>query len=119
MNDFKKLKVWERSINLTVEIYKLTNKFPDEERFGLVAQLRRASISIPSNIAEGAGRNSNKEFNNFLGYAGGSSCEIESQLIIAEKLNYVENKDLEIINKEVNEIRSMIFGLKNSLNTSN
>jgi len=119
MNDFKKLKVWERSIDLTVNIYKITENFPDEEKFGLTNQLRRASVSISSNIAEGAGRNSSKEFNNFLGYAGGSSCEVETQLVIAERLEYIKNKELEIINKEVNEIRSMIFGLKKSLNTSN
>jgi len=115
MNDFKKLKVWERAIDFAVNVYNLTNKFPSEEKYGLTNQLRRASISVPSNIAEGAGRNSNKEFNNFLGFAGGSSCEIETQLIIAKRLNYIETKELENFSEEINEIRSMVFGLKKSI----
>lgn len=118
MNDFKKLKVWKRAIDFSVSIYELTENFPSEEKFGLTNQLRRAAVSISSNIAEGAGRNSKKEFNHFLGYSGGSSCEVETQLIIAEKLKYISKIELENSSKEINEIRSMIFGLKKRLNTS-
>ena len=75
MNQFKNLKVWQASVDLAVEVYSITSKFPDKERFGLVSQINRSVVSIPSNIAEGAGRNSKKEFNNFLGIASGSLSE--------------------------------------------
>jgi four helix bundle protein len=83
---FKELVVWQRAIELTVAVYKLTSSFPDSERFGLTSQLRRASVSIASNIAEGYGRSTKGEYLQFLGHARGSKCEVETQLIIAEKL---------------------------------
>ena len=92
MNQFKNLKVWQRAIDLVVQVYELTSKFPDKEKFGLTNQINRCSVSIVSNIAEGAGRNSKKEFNNFLGIALGSTCELETQLIIANKLNILQKK---------------------------
>ncbi len=89
MNQYKNLKVWQRAIELVVIIYKQTDKFPDKEKYGLVTQMNRCAVSIASNIAEGAGRNSNKEFHNFLGITLGSSCELETQLTIANKLDYI------------------------------
>src|SRR5690606_31265320 len=83
MNNLKELKIWNRAMELAVQVYKATETFPAEEKFGLTSQSRRAAVSIPSNIAEGAGRNSVKEFNNFLGIANGSSYELQTQLIIA------------------------------------
>ncbi|MFV0148627.1 four helix bundle protein [Empedobacter falsenii] len=96
MNDIqshKDLKVWQESMILVEEVYRLTSNFPKEELFGLVSQMRRASISIPSNIAEGAGRKSKKEFIHFLYIALGSLNEIETQLEISKRLNYISNLD--------------------------
>lgn len=87
-DSFKDLIVWQRAIELTVAIYKLTASFPDSERFGLTNQLRRASISVASNIAEGYGRSTKGEYLLFLGHARGSNCEVETQLVIAEALGF-------------------------------
>jgi four helix bundle protein len=115
MHKFKELNVWQKSVDLAVEVYSLTKKFPAVERFGLVTQLNRSAVSIPSNIAEGAGRNSNNEFNHFLGITIGSSYELETQLIISEKLNFVGNEELNILLKKVNDVQNMAYGLKSSL----
>ncbi len=84
MHNLKELKIWNKAIDLTVDVYKATASFPSEERYGLTSQARRSAVSIPSNIAEGAGRNSNKEFSNFLGIANGSSYELQTQLVIKQ-----------------------------------
>jgi four helix bundle protein len=111
----KDLKVWQESMDLVVEIYKLTKFFPKEEQFGLTSQMRRSSISIPSNIAEGAGRKGSKEFNRFLYIALGSLAEIETQLEIAYRLNYIENNSE--INEKIIYIRRMLTKLIKSLNS--
>jgi four helix bundle protein len=85
-DSFKDLVVWQRAIQLTVAVYKLTSSFPASERFGLTNQLRRASVSVASNIAEGYGRSTRGEYLLFLGHARGSNCEVETQLVIAEAL---------------------------------
>ena len=108
MNNFKNLKVWQESINLAVDIYKLTKTFSPDERFGLISQMNRCVISVSSNIAEGCGRNNPKEFRQFLGIAQGSACELESQLIISNKLEFVTDKDLEILTVKLNHIQNMI-----------
>jgi len=95
MNNLKELKIWNKAINLAVDVYKATSTFPTDERYGLISQSRRAAVSIPSNIAEGAGRNSVKEFNNFLGIANGSSYELQTQLVIANKLAILESEILD------------------------
>jgi len=95
-------------------IYKVTETFPDNEKFGLISQIRRAAISIPSNIAEGAGRNSPKEFIQFLGVAQGSIAELETQLIIARNLNYID-KDYDEVMQELDGISKMIVGLIKSI----
>ena len=89
MNDYKKLEVWKESVNLVTEIYFLTNNFPEREKFGFINQINRSAVSIPSNIAEGAGRISKNEFVQFLGYAIASSYELETQLIIAFNLKFI------------------------------
>jgi four helix bundle protein len=89
MHNFKELKVWQKGVDFTLNIYKATATFPKEEKFGLVSQIAKSAASIPSNIAEGAGRNGYEEFNNFPGIAPGSTFEIETQLIIAKKLTYI------------------------------
>jgi four helix bundle protein len=115
MNQYKNLKVWQKAMDLVVEVYKKTDKFPDKERFGLISQINRCAVSMPSNIAEGAGRNSSKEFNNFLGITLGSSCELETQLMIAQKLGYIKEKELEEFNLAIEEIQKMIVGLQRNI----
>ena len=83
-----KLEVWKRSLHFVTKIYKITAKYPNEEKFGLVSQMRRAAVSIPSNIAEGAARNSKKEFINFLHIAQGSAAELETQILISRNLEF-------------------------------
>ncbi|MGV0995947.1 four helix bundle protein [Empedobacter falsenii] len=114
MNNYKDLLVWQKSIDYTILVYSILKSFPKEEMYSLTSQIKRSLISIPSNIAEGAGRNSKKEFNQFLSIALASSFELETQLIIALKLNYIENDECL---KELNHIQNMIAKLKNSLNT--
>lgn len=115
MNQFKNLKVWQASVDLAVEVYSITSKFPDKERFGLVSQINRSVVSIPSNIAEGAGRNSKKEFNNFLGIASGSLSELETQLIISNKLNYLSDETLSVVIEKIHPIHKMIYSLQKKL----
>ena len=115
MNKFKELKIWQESIDLAVEIYKLTKPFPAEERFGLVSQINRSVISISSNIAEGAGRNNDKEFRHFLGIALGSACELESQLVVSNKLCLISEEELKQQTDKLNYIQNMINKLIKSL----
>ncbi len=115
MRPHHKLDVWRKGIDFVAEIYNITRKLPKDETFGLVSQMRRAAISIPSNIAEGAGRNSKKEFNNFLSIALGSALELETQLIISEKLGYLDDKVLNNMLECLNNICKMLIGLRKSL----
>lgn len=118
MRDFKKLDIWKNGIELVKQVYQLSDKLPSEEKFGLKSQITRACVSIPSNIAEGCSRNSEIEFKRFLEIAIGSLFEVETQLIISKELEFIEEKDLEIIfsliNKEAKMINSLIRKIKNS-----
>ena len=116
MNNYKELKVWQKSIDLAADIYEITKYFPKEEIYGLTSQIRRSSVSIASNIAEGAGRNSVKDFNNFLGISYGSSCELDTQLIVAQKISLIDDPILNATQKKIDEIQKMIWSLKKSLN---
>ncbi len=116
MNRFKELKVWQKSIDMTTKVYQLMDAFPNSEKFGLISQITRCAVSIPSNIAEGAGRNSSKEFNQFLGISLGSSFELETQLIIAHNLTYISKDNLSQLSQNLVEIQSMIIGLQRSIN---
>ncbi|MDH4164016.1 MAG: four helix bundle protein [Nitrospirota bacterium] len=107
------LDVWKRSIELVVEIYKVTDTFPRHEVYGLTQQMRRAAVTIPSNIAEGAARKSSKEFIQFLSTAQGSIAELETQLIIADKLKYL--KQASVLLKELNELSLMTAGLQGTI----
>jgi four helix bundle protein len=112
---YRDLEVWKLSLNLVEEIYKATARFPASENYGLSQQIRRAAVSIPSNIAEGQFRNSPKEFKQFLSIALGSSAELETQLIIANKVNYLS---MEVFNALINTleiIMKMLKKLSNSL----
>lgn len=114
MHNFKELKIWNKSIDLATEIYKATSKFPSDEKFGLIPQMRRCAVSMPSNIAEGAGRNTNGEFRQFLGIANGSSFELYTQLILSNKLKLIDDDALNPILKEIDEIQKMNFKLQES-----
>ena len=109
----KDLDVWNRSVDLVLKIYELTKELPENEKFGLISQIKRSAISIPSNIAEGAGRSSTKEFVRFIDIANGSLSELETQLIIIEKLDFCEAQ--QIIDQDLLIIRKMLYRLKKSL----
>jgi len=119
MNNLKELKIWNKAIVLAVDVYKATSTFPTDERFGLISQARRAAVSIPSNIAEGAGRNSVKEFNNFLGIANGSSYELQTQLIIANKLAILESEILDPLLTQIDELQKMTYSFQQMLEKKN
>jgi four helix bundle protein len=116
MHDYKKLDVWNLTIELVTEVYRITDSFPKTEVYAITTQIRRSAVSIPSNIAEGAGRKSEGQFKVFLGYAYGSSCEFETQLIISEKLKYIDSEALNILSKKIASIQNMIYKLIESLN---
>jgi len=115
MNNLKELKIWNKAIDLAVDVYKATSTFPNDERFGLTSQSRRSAISIPSNIAEGAGRNSIKEFNHFLGIANGSSYELQTQLVIANRLAILESEILDPLLAQIDELQKMTYGFQQML----
>jgi four helix bundle protein len=117
MRNFKQLRVWQDAISVVECIYQLTAEFPGQEKYGLVSQLRRCAVSVPSNIAEGCGRTSDPDFARFLDVANGSAFELETQLIIAQKL-YPEYLPADLHSTLLDEVRSIqkrIFGLQKSL----
>lgn len=115
MRDYKKYNVWELGHEVTLEIYKLTNTFPKDENFGLTSQMRRASSSIPANIAEGCGRESDAEFKRFLIISQGSASELEYFTILAKDLEYILEKDFRIIHDIVNKVRRSLNKLISKL----
>ncbi|MFM2307278.1 MAG: hypothetical protein RLZZ367_1947 [Bacteroidota bacterium] len=119
MHNYRELKIWQRSINVTVDVYKVTSVFPVDERYGLTSQVRRAVVSVASNIAEGAGRNTNGEFIHFLGISIGSSFEVVTQLIIAKELQLVSEESIEPILRELDELQKMTYGFIETLKNSN
>ena len=117
VRDYKDLIVWQNGIDIVSKIYSITDHFPKNEIFGLTNQLRRASVSVPSNIAEGHIRDSDKEFSRFLNIALGSLAELETQLLIAKNLGYLKIEDFEgLLPKIITEIKQII-ALRNSLKT--
>ena len=118
MRDFKKLDIWKNGIQLVKQVYLLSDKLPSEEKFGLRSQLTRAAVSVPSNIAEGCSRNSEIEFKRYLEIAIGSLFEVETQLIIAQELEFIKPQELEdifiLVQKEGKMINSLINKIKNS-----
>ena len=111
MRPHQKLDAWSKSDDLVVEVYKATESFPKEERYGLTSQMRRAGISIPANIAEGAGRYSQKEFAHFLSNAQGSASELETELIIAHRLGYLSEALFSKLITELQRIGRLVTGL--------
>lgn len=111
MRPHEQLDVWKKSVDFSVEVYRATESFPKDERFGLISQIRRAAVSIAANIAEGAGRRSDKEFLNFLSMSQGSASEVETELLIAHKLGYLTDADFQSLMQRMDEIGRMITGL--------
>jgi four helix bundle protein len=112
---FKSLEVWQLSKDLTATIYAVTENFPTKEQFGLTAQIRRAAISIISNIAEGSAKGSNADFARFIAIAQGSIAELEAQLIIANEIKYLDNKIFNELCQKITTIGKMLKGLKSSI----
>lgn len=115
MRSHEKLDVWRKSVDFVVKIYRMTEKFPSDERFGLTSQIRRASVSIPANIAEGAARESDKEFLRFLSIAQGSASEVETELLIANRLGFLPDENHIAARAALDEIGRMAMGLANHL----
>jgi four helix bundle protein len=111
MRPHHKLDAWKQAINLVVDVYKATESFPKEERYGLTSQIRRAAVSIPANIAEGAGRYSNREFAHFLSNAQGSASELETELLISNRLGYLNEKGYSNLITPLDRIGRLITGL--------
>ena len=118
MRNYRELEIWKNGIIIVEKIYEISAKLPNDERFGLKSQITRASISIPSNIAEGCSRNSEIEFKKFLEIAMGSLFEVETQLTVCERLGYIDRSDLDdtllLLNKEAKMINGLISKIKNN-----
>ena len=119
MHNYKELKVWQKAVDLATKVYEITKNFPKEEVYGLTSQIRRSAVSIASNIAEGAGRNSRKDFNNFLGISNGSLCELNTQILIASRIRLINEVELKKIQQDIVEIQKMNWSLKKSLSPEN
>jgi four helix bundle protein len=112
---FKELLVWQRAIQLTIAIYELTSSFPPSEQFGLTNQLRRASVSVASNIAEGYGRSTTGEYLQFLGHARGSNCELQTQLVISKALDFGSVDSHQQADSLSGEVSRMLVAIMNKL----
>ncbi len=112
MRPHQKLDAWSKALELVIEVYKWTENFPKEERFGLTSQIRRAAVSIPANIAEGAGRFSKKEFAHFLSNSQGSASELETELEIAYRLGYLNQENFSLLLAQLERIGRLITGLR-------
>ena len=115
LKNYKELKVWDKSYKLCLEIYRITKEFPKIEIYGLISQMRRAALSIPSNIAEGYGRKTILEYLRFLYIAYGSVCELETQIMLSGDLGYLNENHLSKLQKEVREVERMLQALRKSL----
>ena len=115
MRNFQELNIWKRSHTLTLKIYHHTQSFPKEELYCLTSQMRRSASSIPTNNAEGSGRNSNAEMKRFLTISAGSTSELEYQLILSKDLGYLEEKYFKELINEITEIRRMIYAFHNNI----
>jgi four helix bundle protein len=115
MHNFRELKIWKNAIEVSVEIYQLVIQFPQIEKYNLSSQMRKSAVSIPSNIAEGAGRTTDKDFVRFFGIAFGSSFELHTQIIISYKLKLISDIDFKTLDNSLDEIEKMIWGFQKKL----
>jgi four helix bundle protein len=118
LKNYKELKVWQKAYKLCLEIYTATKEFPNEERFGLVSQIRRAVVSVVSNIAEGYGRKTTADYIRFLYISYGSNCELETQVLLSADLNYIESAEFRRLIEKIQEVERMLRALIKSLESS-
>lgn len=111
MHNFKELKVWQNARKFVKEVYISTADFPDEEKYGLISQMRRSAVSIPSNIAEGSGRGTDKDFGHFLNIALGSAYELQTLIFLSFDINLIKEEKMNELNSPLGEIQKMIYGL--------
>ncbi len=116
---YKKLQVWSKSMDLARNIYFITKSFPKDEQYGLISQMRRCAVSIPSNIAEGSQRVSDKEFSNFILIARGSLAELETQLILAADLEYLSTETMRNVSSSIDELSRMLHSFYSKLKANN
>jgi len=114
-SSYKNLKIWQKAMEIVEQAYRFTKRFPSEELYTLTSQIRRAAISIPSNIAEGSQRVSDREFSNFILIARGSLAEVDPQFLLSEKLNYLVRGDLDDFLKQTDELSRMLFSFHEKL----
>lgn len=112
IKSYKDLRVWQKSVDLVVNVYKLTKKFPSNEQFALTSQVQRAAVSVSSNIADGYGRNTQKEYVHFLRIANGSLLELESLITVAGRLSYIEEKECSTLEEQLSEVSRMLYALR-------
>jgi four helix bundle protein len=118
IRDYKDLRVWQKAMELAERIYDLTRQFPSEEKFGIVSQMRRAAVSVPSNLAEGQARNTTGEFVQFISHAEGSLAELDTQLRLSVALGLCQKTDLEPVAGLVTDLQKMLKGLRSKLTTN-
>ena len=118
MHNFEKLKIWQKAMDIAVEVYKISSLLPNDEKFNLIHQIKKCAVSIPSNIAEGSARNYNKEFIQFLGIANGSTFELITQLILAKKLELISEEIVQPVISQLIEVSNMNFSFQKTLKTS-
>lgn len=111
MHNFQELLIWKKAMDVAEQTYRISAQFPVEEKYGLISQTRRSAVSIPSNISEGAGRNTDGEFKNFLGIANGSSNELFTQLILSNRLNLVNIETIQPLLNDIIEVQKMNYSL--------
>jgi four helix bundle protein len=115
MHKYKDLRIWQLSMVIAEEVYRLTEDFPRTEMYGLQSQMRRSAVSIASNIAEGAGRNGPREFNQFVGIAAGSLAEIDTQIQLAIRFGYIDKLDVEDLEMSIEQLQKMIYTFQQQL----
>lgn len=115
MHQFEKLKIWQKAMDIAVSIYEISSLLPNDEKFNLIHQIKKCAVSIPSNIAEGSGRNSDKEFVHFLGIANGSTFELITQLILAKRLKLVSEDIIQPTIDQLVEVSNMSFALQKTI----
>jgi four helix bundle protein len=118
VQSYRELIAWQKAMDFTAEVYRITQTFPKQELYGVTSQLRRAAVSIPSNIAEGQGRQTTGEFRQFMGHARGSLLETETQILLSERLEYLDHKTTENLLKQSAEVGRILNGLLGSLEGS-
>jgi len=115
MHNYKELRIWQEAMEVAQTIYQLTDSFPANEKYGLTSQINRAAISIPSNIAEGAGRSTNKEFSYFISVALGSAYELETQLLLSSRIDLIRVSDIEKPLLDLERLQKMLYKFKQTL----